>query len=91
VAKALAERPGGDRLVELGLDFVVGRDGLPHLIEVNSAPRGRLLYLARLDPARWQRTHQTAVERPLRRLLAIASCGTKLASGRAQTESRSTR
>ncbi len=91
VADALAERPAGDRLVELGLDFVVGRDGLPHLIEVNSAPRGRLLYLARLDPQRWQRAHQLAVERPLRRLLAIASCGAKPASGPARTGRQSSR
>ena len=81
VAEALAERPGGDRLVELGLDFVVGSDGLPHLIEVNSAPRGRLLHLARLHPARWQQTHQDAVERPLRRLLALAFDEATPASG----------
>lgn len=81
VAHALAGHPKGNRLVELGLDFVVGRDGLPHLIEVNSCPRGRLLYLARLDPIRWQQEHQDAVERPLRRLLALASCGPMPASG----------
>jgi len=72
VAAAFAAQPGGDRVVELGLDFVVDPCGLPHLIEVNSCPRGRLLYLARHDPERWGPVHQAAVERPLRRLLALA-------------------
>lgn len=88
VAHALMDQPGGERLVELGLDFVVGPEGLPHLIEVNSAPRGRLLHLARLDPARWQRTHQDAIERPLRRLLALALDEVKPASGPARRGSR---
>jgi glutathione synthase/RimK-type ligase-like ATP-grasp enzyme len=72
VAAAFAAQPGGDRVVELGLDFVVDSCGLPHLIEANSCPRGRLLYLARQDPERWGAVHQSAIERPLRRLLALA-------------------
>lgn len=72
VAVAFAAQRGGERVVELGLDFVVDPAGLPHLIEVNSCPRGRLLHLARHDPMRWGPMHQSAVTRPLRRLLALA-------------------
>jgi glutathione synthase/RimK-type ligase-like ATP-grasp enzyme len=75
VAAAVADLPEGTRAVELGLDFVVDSSGEAQLIEVNSCPRGRLLYLARQDPETWAETHQAACERPLRRLLALAPEG----------------
>ena len=73
VAAAMAQHDGGERLVELGLDFVVDEEGRPQLIEVNSCPRGRLLHLATIDPERWAGIHQAASERPLRRLLQLAA------------------
>ena len=72
VAEILAREEDGSRLLELGLDFVVDREGKPHLIEVNSCPRGRLLHLAQQSPEEWEREHQEACERPLRRLLYLA-------------------
>jgi glutathione synthase/RimK-type ligase-like ATP-grasp enzyme len=63
---ALATIPEGNRILEVGLDFVVDPHGVPHLIEVNGRPRGRLEVLATLDPARFASPHQEAVERPLR-------------------------
>jgi hypothetical protein len=72
IAADLAKREGGSRLLELGLDFVVDREGNAHLIEVNSCPRGRLLYLAQQNPEEWKQKHQEACERPLRRLLYLS-------------------
>lgn len=76
VARCLAAQEQGELLVELGLDFVVDAGGRPHLIEVNSCPRGRLLFLARQDSERYGALHQQACERPLRRLLQLATEGT---------------
>lgn len=65
VADALARAPGGELLVELGVDLVVDRDGLPWLVEVNGKPRGRLEVLAGRDPS-WQAAHVRVSARPLR-------------------------
>jgi hypothetical protein len=59
-------------VVEMGVDFVVDRDGQPWTIEVNSIPRGRLAVLAALDE-RYAAEHAAAIERPLRRLLKRAA------------------
>jgi len=72
VADRLAEAPGGDRLVELGVDLVVDAERVPHVIEVNSRPRGRLEVLATRDPARYRKLHLEACARPLRWLAAHA-------------------
>jgi len=64
---ALAMGPGGARIVELGLDFAIGPEGTPHLIEINSRPRGRLEALADRDPS-WMTQHIDACARPLRYL-----------------------
>ena len=65
VAQALASGPGGELLVELGVDLVMDRDGLPWLVEVNGKPRGRLEVLAGRDPG-WQEAHVRVSARPLR-------------------------
>ena len=57
-------------VLELGLDFVIDDSQRPWLIEANSCPRGRLLHLAKSQPARWAATHEEAILRPLRRLLS---------------------
>lgn len=64
---ALSMGPGGARIVELGLDFAIGPEGTPHLIEVNSRPRGRLEALADRDPS-WAQQHVDACAMPLRYL-----------------------
>ena len=53
--------------MELGLDFVVDTDDVPHLIEVNSRPRGRLEVLAGIE-RRFEALHTEACARPLRRM-----------------------
>lgn len=58
-------------VLELGLDFVIDDSHRPWLIEANSCPRGRLLHLAKSQPERWAKTHEEAILRPLRRLLAL--------------------
>ena len=70
---ALATGPAGDQVVELGIDFVLDHAGLPHLIEVNSVPRGRLGALAALDRTRWGGQQEQTALRPLRRLLALSA------------------
>lgn len=55
--------------IEVGVDAVVDPDGHPHLIEVNSRPRGRLAALAGLDPERFGPEHEAAVRAPLETLL----------------------
>jgi glutathione synthase/RimK-type ligase-like ATP-grasp enzyme len=70
--RALALGPGGPRVLELGLDFVVDPAGAPHLIEVNSRPRGRLEALAERDPS-WAELHVEACARPLRYLAWLTS------------------
>ncbi|NCG21927.1 MAG: hypothetical protein GWP91_23160 [Rhodobacterales bacterium] len=67
-ARALADQPQGNLLVEIGVDAVIDPAGEPHLIEVNSRPRGRLEALAHLAPADYQRAHLAAVCRPFRYL-----------------------
>jgi glutathione synthase/RimK-type ligase-like ATP-grasp enzyme len=69
---ALSAHPTGSTLVEVGLDFVLDPEGHPHLIEVNSRPRGRLEVLARRDPDRFMGAHIQACMRPIRRLAQIA-------------------
>lgn len=71
VAVALAAAAGGDRLVELGVDVVLARDGGAWVVEANSKPRGRLLSLVESDPG-WLDAHVEACCRPLRALAAIA-------------------
>ena len=70
---ALSTGPEGEQTVELGIDFVLDRVGLPHLIEVNSVPRGRLRALATLDPARGAADEDETALRPLRRLIALSA------------------
>ena len=67
---AIVSSPSGEDAVELGLDFVLDGEGMPHLIEVNSVPRGRLRALAELDPERWSGRHVLACAQPLRTLAA---------------------
>lgn len=70
--RAIADRPGGDLALELGVDLVLDPDGVPHLIEVNSRPRGRLEKLADRAPARFGDLHVAACARPIRTLAAWA-------------------
>jgi glutathione synthase/RimK-type ligase-like ATP-grasp enzyme len=72
VCMALGEQPEGDWLVEVGIDLVLDADLAPHVIEVNSRPRGRLEVLAELDPTRFGTAHVQACGRPLRRLATLA-------------------
>ena len=65
VTRALASSPGA---IEIGVDLVIDPQGRPHLIEVNSRPRGRMEVLARQDPARFGASHLEACARPLRYL-----------------------
>ena len=65
-AERLSEAPGGDGLVEVGVDLVIDEEHLPHVIEVNSRPRGRLEVLARVAPVRYRNLHLEACLRPLR-------------------------
>lgn len=64
----LSRHPDHTTLVEVGLDAVFDDADRPHLIEVNSRPRGRLEVLAARDPARFAQAHQDACARPLRAL-----------------------
>lgn len=76
-AAALAAQPGGEWLVEIGVDVVLDHRGTPWLIEVNSRPRGRLEALATSDPAQYADAHVQACARPLR-FLAHAAYGRPL-------------
>ncbi len=69
LARALADRPDGDRVVELGVDLVLDPDGGLHPVEVNGKPRGRLEVLARRDP-RWRPAHDALARGPLAWLAA---------------------
>ncbi len=71
VARALGDHPDGDWAIEAGVDFAIDPEGAPHLLEVNSRPRGRLEALALEDPDRWHDAHVEACARPLRRLAAL--------------------
>lgn len=57
-----------DAAIELGVDLVLDPEWRPHLVEVNSRPRGRLEVLAQQDPARFGQAHLEACARPLRYL-----------------------
>jgi glutathione synthase/RimK-type ligase-like ATP-grasp enzyme len=65
---ALAARPEGHLLIEIGVDIVIDAMGTPWIIEVNSRPRGRLEAVASADPDGWQHAHVAACARPLRYL-----------------------
>jgi len=65
VCDVLAAQPTGELLLELGIDAMVGAYGLPHLIEVNGRPRGRLEALAALDPSEWEARHVRVCMQPL--------------------------
>ncbi len=69
VAAALSAQPGGELLVELGVDVVISADREPWVIEVNSRPRGRLEALAAVDSS-WDQAHLDAVCRPIETLAA---------------------
>jgi glutathione synthase/RimK-type ligase-like ATP-grasp enzyme len=64
-AEALAQEPGGEWLVEVGVDVVLSPEGQPWVIEVNGRPRGRLEVLAARDPTRWLTLHTETCLRPL--------------------------
>ena len=66
ICEALAAHPGGEDLVELGLDLVLDGNNDGHLVEVNSRPRGRLEALALAAPDRFHAHHVAACARPLR-------------------------
>ncbi|MFT4974887.1 MAG: glutathione synthase/RimK-type ligase-like ATP-grasp enzyme [Myxococcota bacterium] len=70
---ALSAHAAGRWLVELGLDLMIDGNGLAHVIEVNSRPRGRLEALAEADPSRFAAAHREACARPLRYLAATAA------------------
>ena len=54
--------------VEAGIDLVLDAHNQPHLIELNSRPRGRLEVLAAQDPDAFGQAHVQAVARPIRML-----------------------
>lgn len=68
---ALSAHPDGHLLVEVGLDLVLDAAGVPHLIECNSRPRGRLEVLASQWPDRFGSAHLAACGRPLRYLASL--------------------
>ncbi len=70
VATAIAAHEDGALALELGVDLVLDPDGLPHVIEVNSRPRGRLEKLAALDADRFGALHVDACAQPIRSLAA---------------------
>ncbi len=70
-AAAIASVEGDGMVVELGADFALDDAGMPHLLEVNSVPRGHLGALAELDPARFAEPHLEACARPLRTLASV--------------------
>ncbi len=75
VAQAIAGHEDGDWALEAGIDFAIDAEGHPHLLEVNSRPRGRLEALAAADPALWHDAHVEACARPLRRLHVLSQSG----------------
>jgi glutathione synthase/RimK-type ligase-like ATP-grasp enzyme len=70
-AQALAATPGGEELVEVGVDMVVDASRQPVLIEVNSRPWGRLKALVAIDEQRWGAAHEAACARPFRWLSGL--------------------
>jgi len=71
VAQALSTHPASESLVELGIDLVLDAEESPHLVEVNSRPRGRLEALAASAPDQYAGAHTQACARPIRRLWAL--------------------
>ena len=76
VVDVLLGLSGGDAgsLLEVGVDWVVDRDGEPWLIEINGKPGGRLRVLAELpgeEGRTWQARHQAALIAPFLRLAAL--------------------
>ena len=69
VLEAVAAWITDPEVCEVGLDLVVGADGVPHLIEANSRPGGRL---AALGPA-YREQHVEACARPLRYLCHLGA------------------
>ena len=69
-AEILSRQPGGEFFLEFGADLVIDSQGTPHMIEVNSRPRGRLALLATQDPGAVAKAHVDACARPLRFLAA---------------------
>jgi glutathione synthase/RimK-type ligase-like ATP-grasp enzyme len=72
VTAALDTLPEGRWAVEVGVDLVIDRDGVPWLVEVNSRPRGRMEALAAADPGRFQDAHVAACGRPIAALAWLA-------------------
>ncbi len=68
ITDALDQLPRASRAVEAGLDMVIDDQEHPHLIEINSRPRGRLEVLATLDPDRFGSAHEIACGRPIQML-----------------------
>lgn len=60
-----------ENILEMGIDFVVDPDGCPHLIEINGKPKGRLAWLAKQQPDRFEGVHADAVARPFRRIARL--------------------
>jgi len=73
VTAAFDRMRDADTVVEAGLDMVMDPEGMPHLIEVNSRPRGRLEVLADHDPSRYRTAHTEACARPIRMLAQWAA------------------
>ncbi len=68
ITAAIDAIPQGRWAVEAGIDLVLDADNQPHLIELNSRPRGRLEVLAAQDPDTFGQAHIDAVARPIRML-----------------------
>jgi glutathione synthase/RimK-type ligase-like ATP-grasp enzyme len=71
-AQILSECPHGEWLVEIGVDMVVDPEGIPHVIEINSRPQGRMQQLTQLS-LEMQDAHIEACAQPIRTLAAMAS------------------
>ena len=67
---------GAGRVLELGVDWVLGPDGAPQLVEINGKPGGRLRALAGRageGGGRWRSRHEAALMAPFQRLAALAA------------------
>lgn len=71
-AEALASGPGGEMLLEVGVDAMIDDALLPWVIEINTRPWGRLHALYKADPSRWSEAHIEACARPFRWLAGRA-------------------
>lgn len=70
-AKALEQSQNGAWLIEIGVDLVIDCNHQPHVIEVNSRPRGRMEHLAQQSPELLSE-HVEACAQPIRTLAAMA-------------------